>query len=79
MEERFRIINFTRTNRDSKVKTKMVCIYDSEKVSRETAWKYCKQNSSSRNVYIITKTRYNGVVREMFEALQRRDKDEDSC
>ena len=66
---RFKTINFSRKNNSSKVKTKMVCVYDSENVSRETAWKYCKQNKSSRNVLIITYNRYCGVVKAMVDCL----------
>lgn len=67
--QRFKIINFSRKNYSSKVKTKMVCIYDSEKISRETAWKHCRQNKPSRNVLIITHSRYCGVIKEMFDCL----------
>ena len=57
-------------------------IYDSEKVSRETAWKYCKQNSPSKNVFITTKARYHGVLEEMIAKLNQEKEVktyEDSC
>lgn len=66
---RFKTINFSRKNYGSKVKTKMVCIYDSEKVSRETAWTYCRQNKSSRNVFVTTHSRYCGVIKAMLDCL----------
>lgn len=69
MMARFKTINFSRKNYGSKVVTKMVCIYDSEKVSRETAWKYCKKNMESRNVFIVTYNRYCGVIKEMLDCL----------
>lgn len=69
MMSRFKTIKFSRKNYSSKVVTKMVCIYDSEKVSEETAWKYCKKNTGSRNVFIVTYNRYCGVIKEMLEAL----------
>ena len=71
MAERFKTINFSRKDYGSKVKTRMVCIYDSEKVSRETAWTYCRQNSPSRNVIIVTQSRYNGVLKEMVDELNK--------
>ena len=66
---RFKTINFSRKNNSSKVKTNMVCIYDSENVSRETAWTYCRQNKSSRNVFIVTYNRYCGVIKAMLDCL----------
>lgn len=66
---RFKTINFSLKNNGSKARTKMVCVYDSEKVSRETAWKYCKQNKSSRNVLVVTYSRYCGVIEAMLDCL----------
>ena len=76
MAGRFKTISFSRKNYGSKVKTMMVCIYDSEKVSRETAWTYCRQNSPSRNVLIVTQSRYIGVLKEMIDELNKSAEDD---
>ena len=72
----FKTIQFSRKNLDSLVKKEYVCIYDDSKVSRDTAWSYCRRGQESRNVLIMTRQRFSGVMENLLEEANKNIKTE---